>query len=58
MPFLIMQNIKKNQQEHVLTEIHNEVSCLNIKVVYEYVKNRIPIKRKSFSMIYRGYMQI
>ncbi len=26
------------------TEIHNEVSCLNIKAVYEYVKNRIPGK--------------
>lgn len=24
------------------TEIHNEVNCLNIKAVYQYVKNRIP----------------
>ncbi|MCP5515014.1 MAG: HD domain-containing protein [Spirochaetales bacterium] len=31
-------------------EIHNEVSCINIKAVYEYVKNRIPDKA---NMVFR-----
>ena len=44
MPLINPSERRKNKSDRIVSEIQNEVSCLNIKAVYEYVKNRIPSK--------------
>ena len=44
MPFSNAADHRKSKSDHIIREIQNEVSCLNIKAVYRYVKNRIPGK--------------
>jgi len=42
------KNTTHSESAHLLSnkEIHNEVSCLNVKAVYEYVRERMPGKAR------------